>query len=609
MGLFAVATTITAFAADARSLRSLAVSYSFFTNTDVSNVPTDPEVAPIEVGLRFTTSTAGSLTAVRFLKVTNDPGPHQVSVWSSGGTQLATAPSTNETSSGWQQVTLPRAVALKAGSQYLVSYHTTRYRSSENYFTQTIQAGPLSTASVNGLFAYGPAGTFPNQTFRATNYWVDLVFTPTGTPSPTVTPTTSPTRTPTAPPTTTSPTPTSTGGLNLPRVPWNGGPGYYAGFPVARAAGWTNPAFFPIGVWFEGTYAQADIDLDKAAGLNTYVQLTSGSNLPLIRSNGMYAVLDGALPGFGAETTGWLISDEVDMWAGPGTAAWTGNFPGQGTICSPSTGNCGYTVQNTLSAKLPSANGRFHYANYGKGVMFWESDAEAARFVNGWTGVVSNDIYWYTDPNVCTSPSEGPSIGVTVANCRRSANYGRTMDRMRALDATDGKLQAIWAFVEDGHPASENTAPTITGNQAAGAVMNSVIHEARGIIYFNHNFGGPCISQHVLRDCGKTTVRPKITETNSRIRDLAPVLNTQSYQWTFNSSLDTMLKASGGSYYIFAMPGPTGGTGSQKLVLPPGITGTSAQVLYENRSVPINGGAFTDTFAQEFTYHIYKITP
>lgn len=183
------------------------------------------------------------------------------------------------------------------------------------------------------------------------------------------------------------------------------------------------------------------------------------------------------------------------------------------------------------------------------------------------------------------------------------------MDRLRHLDGADGKRQPIFAFVEVGHPFTESNAPTITGDQIAGAVMNSLIHEARGIQYFNHNFGGSCLSQHVLRDRCGAAVRPVVTELNRRVSSLAPVLNTQSYEWRFNPNLDTMLKAYGNSYYVFAMPGRTSGTGSQTLTLPPGMTGAQAEVLFENRTVPISGGALQDAFARESAYHIYKITP
>jgi hypothetical protein len=614
-GMLTAATLVTAYAVDFEP-----DSYSFFASADVSGVGVDSDTRPVELGLRFVSHSAGTLTSVRFLKARGDNGPHPVTVWSSQGGKLASAVPAKETRSGWQQVALAQPVAIQPGVEYVVSYHTSRYRASDDYFDRhTAVAGPLSTVGA-GTYVYGD-GAFPKQTWESSNYWVDVVFKPLkgSTPSkpeenaPTTAPTTSaPAPTPSAststPPPANPAPPAQSVSLDLPRVAWEGGPDYYKQFAKTDAAGFDDPTLFPVGVWFEGVNGQADVDKDKAAGLNTYVMLTDPSSMDLVKKNGMHAMTSESRKDSGDETTGWVVNDEVDMWAGAGTATWTGKFPGEGTICSSNTG-CGYDAMKRLSDRLPSNDGRMKYANFGKGVMFWESDDQAAKFVNDYTSVVSNDIYWYTDPNVCTSSSEGPSIGVTKDNCRRAANYGLTVDTMRKLDGADGKRQPVYGFIELGHPFTESDSPTINADQIGGAVMSSLIHEARGIIYFNHNFGGNCISQHVLRDSCGAAVRPAVTALNQHIAGLAPVLNTQSYQWKASSGVDTMLKAYNGSFYLFAMPGRTGGTGQQKLTLPPGLTGASAEVMFENRTVDISGGALTDTFTKESSYHIYKITP
>jgi hypothetical protein len=605
----AVATAVNAWSADAGPTRT----YSFFTGVDTSRAVLDPDTQPVELGLRFSTSAAGEITAVRYFQAPGDSGAHKVSVWSAGGRQLATvnAPPSSDTAGGWREVRLGTPVRVRANRTFVVSYHTTRYVATTGYFTQPLKAGPLTAAAPeNGVYAYGPGG-FPTQSYRSSNYWVDVVFSaaaaPTSTPGtiaptpttavPTPTASTAPTTAPPPPPTGNPPV------LSLPRVPWNGGPGYYSQF--ASTAAWNNPNFFPIGVWFESVLTTADTAKDKAAGLNTYVELTSNSSASLVRSAGMYAIPSG-LSGIGSETVGHLLTDEPDMIYGPGWDPWSGRW-GWNT-CQPiqdQGGKCGYTVMQHLVDRAPK-DGRPRYANYGKGVMMWESDAQAEVFVNRFQQLVSADMYFYTDPNLC--PGEAQRfLNIRPEFCRRSSSYGMVLDRMRMLDATDGRRQPIYGFVEVGHPFTENHAPTINGDQIAGAVMNSIIHEANGIIYFNHNFGGPCHSQHVLRDACGAAIRPKVTETNQRIASLAPVLNTQSYQFSFNANLDTMLKAHGGAVYIFAMPGRNGGTGTQTLRLPAGINASSAEVLFENRRVPISGGQFTDTFAQEFTYHIYKI--
>lgn len=389
------------------------------------------------------------------------------------------------------------------------------------------------------------------------------------------------------------------GVVDLPRVPWEGGPAYYGRFPVAAEAGWTDPGFFPIGVWFESVLTQDDVDLDKAAGLNTYVELTEGSDMSLVRDNGMFAMISKQIDGYGKETVGWLLNDEVDMWTEGGDARWTGNHPSEGEVCDPPDAGCGYTVMRTLSDRLPDADGRMRYMNYGKGVMMWLPDAEAEHFVNQYTDLVSTDIYWYTDPNICEEAQN--FLNVPPEQCRLAASYGSTVDRTRELDAQDDRRQPVLAFVQVGWPGKPE--------QVAGAVMNSLIHEARGIIYFNHNFEGPCISQHVLRDeCG-AAVRPTVTEVNRRITELAPVLNTQSYRHSFNPALDTMLKEHEGSFYLFAMLGRGSATGEYVFTMPEGLHGAAVEVLYENRGLPIRESRFTDSFAAEYDYHIYKITP
>lgn len=176
-------------------------------------------------------------------------------------------------------------------------------------------------------------------------------------------------------------------------------------------------------------------------------------------------------------------------------------------------------------------------------------------------------------------------------------------------DEVDMRFGAGW----DEWNGGEAWGSCIPGPDGCGyTVMSSLIHEARGIIYFNHNFGGPCHTQHVLRDRNCTNTWPNraaVIETNQRIRALARVLNTQSYEWEANSGMDTMLKAYDGSYYLFAMPSRSTGTGNQTLRLPDGIDASQAEVMFEDRAVPITGGALSDTFPAEHSYHIYKITP
>jgi len=379
-------------------------------------------------------------------------------------------------------------------------------------------------------------------------------------------------------------TPLPPAGVSLQEV--DGGLGYYGKFTSGLP---TDPGFFPIGVWYESVLSQGDIDKDKDAGLNLYVQLTETSSLPLIRSNGMHAIFwQPDFSTYGPEAVGWFLADELDMEDAGHPDVWLAELLSR-------------------KAALP-ADGRAGYANFGKGVMFWNSDAEAARYLDA-VDLFSDDIYWFTDDDSCTQWQGGALFlggarPLTSAECRRASNYGAAVERMRRLV---DRSKPVWNFVEVGHPFTDDSAPTISAPQIRAAVWHSIIAGARGILYFNHNFGGPCISQHVLRDSCGAAVRPTVKSTNEQIRLLAPVLNAPfvTSGWTASPSVKAMVKWQGGHFWVFA--GSSEGTSSTGTLDLPCVGDATATVLGENRSVAVNGGSFSDGFADGNAIHIYRV--
>ena len=397
-------------------------------------------------------------------------------------------------------------------------------------------------------------------------------------------------------------------GVSLRQV--DGGPSYYGRFSPSLP---TSPSYFPIGVWFEGVVEQQQAIMDKDAGINTYVMLTGNTDLSIVRNAGMYAIQNN-LPGPGSETVGWVVSDEADMWGGPGNDRWTGHEPGGGDICEPADGKCGYTVQDTLSSRLPKDK-RLRYANYGKGVTFWESTAEASVFVNKYQDVVSVDNYWMTDTNICSwseggrffrdSP-ESDQTDLPQDQCRRPANYGKTVDKVRSMISPSGS-KPVWNFVELGHPSSENESPTITAPQVEAAVWSSLIHGARGIIYFNHSFGGSCPTQHILREPCYAQIRGTVQALNARILRMAPVLNAPFADdiVTVTGGADVSAKWYDGHFYLLA--GSTEATSHPATFSLPCVGDATVEVLDERRTIEIRGGTFSDMFADANAVHLYRV--
>jgi hypothetical protein len=74
------------------------------------------------------------------------------------------------------------AVAIRANTTYIVSYHTDAggYALNQNFFVAAVDNPPLHALrdgqdGPNGVYLYGPGG-FPTETYLSSNYWVDVVF-------------------------------------------------------------------------------------------------------------------------------------------------------------------------------------------------------------------------------------------------------------------------------------------------------------------------------------------------------------------------------------------------------------------------------------------------
>ena len=368
----------------------------------------------------------------------------------------------------------------------------------------------------------------------------------------------------------------------------DGGLGYYGQFanPFSTAG-----SYFPVGGWLRPAHDPEHFGDYANFGMNVFVGVENPelANEAMIRANGMKSIVQDderlRFNDLGSETAGWLLFDEVDMVQGPGL---------------------GYSTLESILAGLPR-DGRLRYNNYGKGVLEWESDADAARFINGRNGpnsfqqLVSTDYYWFTDPNARDNPRYG-----------FGSSYGDDVRKVRRLDALDGVRQPVWHFVELGWPWTEGASQggrRILPAEIRSAVWHSIIAGARGIIYFDHNFG-PAVPGSTILEEGYEDNRVAATEVNAQIRSLAPVLNApfvtsgHSASDSMAGTVRYMVKWQGGKFWLFAGADRGGGTR-------PSRSRASATRPRPWRArtgpLPVSNGSFTDQFADKNAIHIYRI--
>jgi len=431
--------------------------------------------------------------------------------------------------------------------------------------------------------------------------------------------------------------PTGTGtGAGLPAgvtlKPIDGGANYYAsnGFTNAANAGWDNPDFIPIGPWMATMTTQSQANTWLQLGWNTAFRTDGGMNLSLLDSNKIWAIQqwdDYDASGTGAETVGLLTYDGATNYAD--------------------------AVSTPLSSTPNSVqDGRFWYVNNIWNFLEWNTtgtpgSGTATEFLNdpvttpngtqAHINTSSVDEYWfaggksgYDNTLYAGKLLDNLSANMTPDQAARGSNYG---DIITDEEANTGGTTPLYAIVETGGPYTTNTSASsyITPPELNWAVWSSLIHGARGVIYFDHTFGGPAQSNNNMYSSYYQTVQPgqtvsmstQVQQTDALVDQLAPVLNsstalgyvsvnTPGYQdgvvMSRFSGIETMAKDYNGQFYIFA---DTRDSETQTNISATFTiadkNATSVTVVNENRTIAVTNGVFTDTFANGAAVHIYEV--
>lgn len=153
-----------------------AATYSLFDHSDTPSLTETTDV-PSNLGVRFKSSVAGTLTHVWFYKSEAMTGTHVGSVWDASGTLLGQVTFTGEYASGWQSMALGTAVDILADTYYTVSVHipTAAFVKTNNYFASSYSTGNLTAGTENGRFKDSVTTAFPSSASSSdSNFWIDF---------------------------------------------------------------------------------------------------------------------------------------------------------------------------------------------------------------------------------------------------------------------------------------------------------------------------------------------------------------------------------------------------------------------------------------------------
>ena len=163
------------------STQSCDLATSLFTHGETAPSGTSNNSGnAVNLGVKFQTSTAGTMTHCWFYKIATDTGTHVCTVYRvSDGSTVGTVDFADESESGWQDQAFASALNIAANEDYIVtvSHPTGNWTSNVDYFASTYTNGNLTATTSGtdyaGRYVYGASMAYPvNDSAR--NYWVDF---------------------------------------------------------------------------------------------------------------------------------------------------------------------------------------------------------------------------------------------------------------------------------------------------------------------------------------------------------------------------------------------------------------------------------------------------
>lgn len=358
----------------------------------------------------------------------------------------------------------------------------------------------------------------------------------------------------------------------------------------------TDPAFFPIAVWLQGSWHATEL---SQLGVNIFVGNNAGTDpmaatdLATIKKLGMYAIV-------GQDSVGLANKDDptiVGWWMTPDEPDNAQPAPGggYGPPVDPAKLVTQYQAYKAADPTRPV------WLGLGQGVAYdgWEGRGSNAPPESGYapaSDIVSFDIYPYN--NCGGDPNEQVTCGQFWLNALG-------VDR---LHQWSNRGQAVWTDVETTVIAAGTTAGP-TPAQTASEVWLALIHEANGVVYFLDTWQPSFREDGIFADPAMVTA---VTALNKEILSLAPQLNSATIKGLVsvtssdaNVPVDAMVKATGQTLTVFSAVARTGTANASFAIA--GMTGNAtATVVGENRTIAVKAGQFSDAFGKN-DVHIYRI--
>ena len=382
--------------------------------------------------------------------------------------------------------------------------------------------------------------------------------------------------------------------------PWCGGPAYYAKWTNGPS---TDPAFFPITVWYQNPssgyfYQQMGVNFHTYWGSPTSTTESQLTKLKQYNMSGITGYSDMYLNSVNKSVVkSWFHPQDEPDNAVNGTQD---PVPPASIIADY---NAIVAKDATRPVSINLGQGAAIDSWYGRGNRTY-CPQDYIEYCKG-ADIISYDVYpmnmtpWVAGVDAAWKKPFKDELSGNIWYVAKG------VDNLRK--ATDYK-KPIWAFIEctnyDTDPACK-----LTPVETKAEVWMALIHGARGIGFFCHILKPTFTEAGVLNNA---TMKAEVTSINATIKANAPILNTQTVSngatATTGSSanpVDIMVKRYNGFTYIYAVS-MRKGTPTATFTLRDFVGTSTVEVVGESRTITATNGVFQDAFTN-WGVHIYKV--
>ena len=372
--------------------------------------------------------------------------------------------------------------------------------------------------------------------------------------------------------------------------------------PTSRPASLlADPARFPIAVWLQSPRNAAKY---QSIGINLYVGLWNGptaEQLSALEKAGMPVICmqnaEGLKPRWQREIVGWMLDDEPD------NAQSLGQGKGYGPPITPQ------AVLERYKAVKANDAGRPVLLNLGQGVAWdgWYGRGVRSNHPEDYPqyvlagDIVSFDIY----PAVHDRKEVAGKLWYVGRGTQRLAQWadGARPEGQKPVGQKPAGHKPVWTCIECTHISNAAVKPT--PEQVRAEVWMAIIHGARGIVYFSHQFEPRFVEAGLLEDA---QMMAAVGRLNGQIQELAPIINSAEpaelakVQSAPQAPVAIMTRRQGSEAVVFAV-GMSEATTKATFSLG-GATGR-VEVIGEGRTLEAEDGTWTDEF-RGYEAHVYR---